>query len=1120
MTSSRESTIAGVGTAHLAANSASLDDDGYTIHGIALGVGDITVGQSGIKKLWPAEELKKAADSLEGTDLVRDHINTTEGKIGTVTHAEYLENVGVIYEAEIAPHYEEIAQDVKAGLMEVSVRAYHNPVEELDEDEETGALIVENVLFDNLSVVNNGASPSNTANAGPVEDIENQYGTVEASAVFGDGQSAAVLSRSEAVLEADEDLAYGDDGDDEQGLPSNDDEFGYVEVEHQITDGTYLTVKSAWAQMPFYLDAHVDGDHYDFKSVNFSGSIGDAGPFEAYEEVEDVTIELDEQQYDSCNFYIDLHYVEEDGSRGTQVISGKYDCIFDAAVAVVEDDDAEGMEEAREALESNDTEAFEKAIEQSSMTIEDTPTEGKPKAKGDQLAPSGIFTADGTWFAVAPDEHSDDSTSHAEDAKYPLTSCTGENSVEAAWNLRGQGHYDIDQSTLETRIKRAAEAMGCELSFMDGESNSDVESVDSSQSTESMKEKDYAEKADFGPDHDDVFENEEDAEERAQELGIDGTHTHEWDGETYYMPGSSHDMYLEAIEEMAGYPDIDPDLDGYIPVGYRNGTMHHDPRADVRMSDQEITDGTVTIDYVESSRRVSPSIHVRGKQYLWMDPPLSGNYGSTEPLEPGINENVEIELDKPLPEGEEAYVILYYVNDEDQRVHHVMNDEGFVIDKAQCTGGSDISEKSYHDEDEYSSTRNWSEGDKVQWQARPDMFGRIVHNPSDEHIVMVELYEETESGYEPTGYTLTAGYGDLVPMKAAEKSYHDDDEYSEELEGYEVYEPQYEETTDGEWSDLSLDDWGFDSWDDMNEVEQEIVAEHFLLSSSGSTPDDWDDLALPVVDADGALNANAVEAATEDVESMDVDDSIVEEVYEWAQSVLEEEFDMDEMSSQRTATVATTGTVSTSVGGNDELHSTVNMIDYQTADPEELGDELDDPVVVEKEELEQMAEQAQKADSVEDELSQLSEKLDEQSEASKIVADLSDEEVDLIQSETEASVVEASQAEMFDEVQTLYAEELAEHYPGMTAESLASKFSPSELKEMVEEHGEAELSSSIKQAEPEPEGGAASDEELSSTEADKEAEELREEYAAKLEKQGWTSQARKVREGEIPITAE
>jgi len=183
---------AGVGTAHL---SSELDDDGpYTIHGVALGAGDVTVGQSGIKKKWPADELKKAAETLAGQPLVKDHENNTDGTVGEVTKASYREGVGVIYEAEIAPHYEQLAKDISAGILDVSARAYHAPVDDLDEDPDTGALKTEDVLFDNLAVVSSGASPSNTV----------QMGEATALAEGPGGQSVAVMQQGSERMSAAE----------------------------------------------------------------------------------------------------------------------------------------------------------------------------------------------------------------------------------------------------------------------------------------------------------------------------------------------------------------------------------------------------------------------------------------------------------------------------------------------------------------------------------------------------------------------------------------------------------------------------------------------------------------------------------------------------------------------------------------------------------------------------------------------------------------------------------------------------------------------------------------------------------------------------------------------------
>ena len=45
----------------------------------------------------------------------------------------------------------------------------------------------------------------------------------------------------------------------------------------------------------------------------------------------------------------------------------------------------------------------------------------------------------------------------------------------------------------------------------------------------------------------DVFDNQEDASKRAEELGCSGTHVHEMDGKEVYMPCSTHEIYEETI---------------------------------------------------------------------------------------------------------------------------------------------------------------------------------------------------------------------------------------------------------------------------------------------------------------------------------------------------------------------------------------------------------------------------------------------------------------------------------------------------------------------------------------------------------------------------------------------
>jgi hypothetical protein len=61
------------------------------------------------------------------------------------------------------------------------------------------------------------------------------------------------------------------------------------------------------------------------------------------------------------------------------------------------------------------------------------------------------------------------------------------------------------------------------------------------------------------------------------------------------------------------------------------------------------------------------------------------------------------------------------------------------------------------------SRPSWRSGMMVEWRGI-DATGRIVHVPDDQHILMVDVMERTDEGWTSTGYTLTAGYQDVVPM--------------------------------------------------------------------------------------------------------------------------------------------------------------------------------------------------------------------------------------------------------------------------------------------------------------------------------------------------------------------
>jgi len=67
---------------------------------------------------------------------------------------------------------------------------------------------------------------------------------------------------------------------------------------------------------------------------------------------------------------------------------------------------------------------------------------------------------------------------------------------------------------------------------------------------------------------------------------------------------------------------------------------------------------------------------------------------------------------------------------------------------------------------EFAETIEWEQGMIVEWRAL-DGVGRIVHIPNDQQILMVDVLEQEDGEWMSTGYTLTAGYQDVVPIDGA-----------------------------------------------------------------------------------------------------------------------------------------------------------------------------------------------------------------------------------------------------------------------------------------------------------------------------------------------------------------
>jgi len=132
----------------------------YTVHGVAVGANEVTHGSNGAK-FWPAEELRKSAQSLVGVPLTKNHDDrNVESVVGQIIDAGFESGVGIVYEAEVDD--EDLATKIARGRLEVSVHALHSDGGRTGE----GELIVEDVRFLDLSLVPRGGSPANYVEAG------------------------------------------------------------------------------------------------------------------------------------------------------------------------------------------------------------------------------------------------------------------------------------------------------------------------------------------------------------------------------------------------------------------------------------------------------------------------------------------------------------------------------------------------------------------------------------------------------------------------------------------------------------------------------------------------------------------------------------------------------------------------------------------------------------------------------------------------------------------------------------------------------------------------------------------------------------------------------------------
>ena len=131
------------------------ESDSFKIRGIAI---NETTTRNGHK--FVAAELSKAASTLVGRPLLKDHINSVDAIVGKVISATYSEQErAVIFEAEVTD--KGLQEKIRQGtLSTVSIGAFANMEEEMDEEGNlTGNGLVQDIDFVELSLVAVPADP-------------------------------------------------------------------------------------------------------------------------------------------------------------------------------------------------------------------------------------------------------------------------------------------------------------------------------------------------------------------------------------------------------------------------------------------------------------------------------------------------------------------------------------------------------------------------------------------------------------------------------------------------------------------------------------------------------------------------------------------------------------------------------------------------------------------------------------------------------------------------------------------------------------------------------------------------------------------------------------------------
>jgi len=703
------------------------DNESYNVHGIALGADDVTLGSSGIKKLWPSDELQRAADTLTGKNLVVDHDNSVNGVVGRVTKAGYKEGSGIVYEAELFDA--ELAEKVKNGLLEVSIRGYHTDVDDLEEDAETGAKIVTNITFDNLSIVPNGASPSNTIEMGAHAEL-----SAAELIAFTESLSTEEL----AVEEPGQWVKWGDN----RGITVSMPDDGDIDVDvYEDVDGTWRSVGdirtlSVNTLSEWDVDEDDIGSEADAEEAIHGGAFHAGQTF--YNPMNDEMLEIVDVHTDTVTMR------DEDGStwdkRKSEVIDSIQDDewlqmprnieVGDRFKSAINGGMVEVIDRGRgqvliQAVDSPDSTWWDRIVDVAEK-VEDgawMPIDTMASMAYDEMAPVSdfVFTDKADAMQIVEDDEFDiltDVHSHMQDG-------------EEVW-MPGA---DMDEFNSWHEMKHSDDEMSSDIppyaAFLDaddlGRSNVAQYDVEADQwvqwyPSETTEKHGYA-----------------------TSVSGDDVTIEVWtqlsDG-TWKTDGDTVTKSMDEVEPWGNFPREQEDfaIDGA------------DPRRAVRPSEEEnaLSEATETAlrNKVESHNEEHGDEDGKRVTYRMLKSVYNRGGGA-------YDDSHREGMTRQQWSMARVNAFLYLVrNGNPENDAYVQDNDLLPDDHPRAT----------EEENALVDAPDYYDGQMVYWQVNPSMMGRVVHVDEDRQIVMVEVMEEEDGEMQSSGFTVSAGYSDLMPM--------------------------------------------------------------------------------------------------------------------------------------------------------------------------------------------------------------------------------------------------------------------------------------------------------------------------------------------------------------------